>query len=108
MTLLPRTTKNSQARRPSHDTTQEHSHSQSFAHGATWTMMFSKDGKYMATAGQFCNIHVWKVLDHESDNGDKEEDDEKEETIRVFEDVPIREYRGHAADILDVSWSKVI
>ncbi|KAI9272909.1 WD40-repeat-containing domain protein [Phascolomyces articulosus] len=100
LTLLPRSTNTSQARRPSHDT-QEHSNSQSFAHGATWTMMFSKDGKFMATAGQYCNIHVWKVLDHES-NSDSIED----ETIHVFEETPIREYRGHLADILDISWSK--
>ncbi|KAI9491564.1 WD40-repeat-containing domain protein [Zychaea mexicana] len=101
LTLLPRSINSSQARRPSHDT-QEHSHSQSFAHGATWTMMFSKDGKYMASAGQFCNIHVWKVLDH-AYNG---EDSEEKETIHVFEDTPLREYRGHLADVLDISWSR--
>ena len=64
--------------------------------------MFSKDGRYMASAGQFCNVHVWKVLDHDS-----KIEEEEDETIHVFEDTPLREYRGHLADILDISWSKV-
>ncbi|KAG0175294.1 hypothetical protein DFQ30_009566 [Apophysomyces sp. BC1015] len=67
------------------------------ASGATWIIKFSKDGKYMATGGQSCIVYVWRVLSQEETTEDK---------IKVFEDVPIHEYRGHAADILDISWSK--
>lgn len=66
--------------------------------GATWALKFSKDGKYLAAAGQLCTIYVWKVLDHE---------EQRKEGIKVFQDSIFREYQGHAADILDIAWSKV-
>lgn len=61
-------------------------------------MKFSKDGKYLASAGQFCNVYVWRVLDETAQDG--------ENSIDVFEDMHYREYRGHLADVLDISWSK--
>ncbi|KAM0043794.1 putative transcription factor WD40-like family [Helianthus debilis subsp. tardiflorus] len=30
--------------------------------GSIWTMKFSLDGKYLATAGEDCVIHVWQVV----------------------------------------------
>ncbi|ORX56976.1 WD40 repeat-like protein [Hesseltinella vesiculosa] len=65
-------------------------------HQAVWALKFSKDGKYVAAAGQDCTIRVWQVIN----------DTSHPETIKVFDDKPIQEYKGHTADILDISWSK--
>lgn len=97
LTTLPRPpppSSSDRARRPSHDAQAY----QNNPYGATWTMKFSKDGKYLASAGQFCNVYVWRVLDETAQDG--------ENSIDVFEDVHYREYRGHLADVLDISWSK--
>ncbi|KAG0504497.1 hypothetical protein KC19_N027300 [Ceratodon purpureus] len=32
--------------------------------GAIWTMKFSTDGRYLASAGQDRVVHVWEVVDH--------------------------------------------
>ncbi|KAI8064398.1 WD40-repeat-containing domain protein [Gongronella butleri] len=65
-------------------------------HQAVWAVKFSKDGRYLAAAGQNCVVRVWQVL---ADAGHAD-------TVRIFDDKPIQEYKGHAADILDLSWSK--
>ncbi|KAI7868453.1 WD40-repeat-containing domain protein [Spinellus fusiger] len=64
---------------------------------AIWTMEFSKNGNYLAAAGQSCIIFVWEVLDGTNQTSD---------SIQVFRENPIRKYCGHLADILDLSWSK--
>jgi WD40 repeat protein len=33
--------------------------------GSIWTMKFSLDGKYLASAGEDCVIHVWQVVESE-------------------------------------------
>ncbi|XP_022876871.1 uncharacterized protein LOC111395087 [Olea europaea var. sylvestris] len=33
--------------------------------GSIWTIKFSLDGKYLATAGEDCVIHVWEVVESE-------------------------------------------
>ncbi|KAL2495901.1 Transducin/WD40 repeat-like superfamily protein [Forsythia ovata] len=33
--------------------------------GSIWTIKFSLDGKYLATAGEDCVIHVWQVVESE-------------------------------------------
>ncbi|CDS09955.1 hypothetical protein LRAMOSA02632 [Lichtheimia ramosa] len=100
LTTLPRPTPpSSSSRRPSHDA-QAYS---SNLYGATWTMKFSKDGKYLASAGQFCNVYVWRVLDETAQDG--------ENSIDVFEDMHYREYRGHLADnnfIVSASMDKTV
>lgn len=66
-------------------------------HSAIWTIKFSKDGKYLASAGQSCDILLWKVLLNQ----------QTEETIKVLDETPFMEYKGHTADILELAWSKV-
>ncbi|KAI7896218.1 WD40-repeat-containing domain protein [Mucor mucedo] len=63
-------------------------------YGAIWALRFSKDGKYLASAGQSCVVLLWKLLL----NG--------EESIKVLDEAPHMEYKGHTADILDLAWSK--
>ncbi|CAN1725414.1 WD repeat-containing protein 44 [Linum perenne] len=36
--------------------------------GSIWTIKFSLDGRYLASAGEDCVIHVWKVLETERKN----------------------------------------
>ncbi|KAI9470862.1 MAG: WD40-repeat-containing domain protein [Benjaminiella poitrasii] len=76
--------------------------------GAIWTCQFSKDGKYMATAGQNCVVNVWKVLRDagRNDNIDVQDMLPQDPSIKVFHDAPVRVYSGHTADVLDISWSK--
>ncbi|KAI8332284.1 WD40-repeat-containing domain protein [Chlamydoabsidia padenii] len=67
-----------------------------------WAMKFSKDGKFLAAGGQECILRVWEILSagHQHISGGNMD------TIKVFHQTPIQEYRGHKADILDISWSK--
>ncbi|CAG8639415.1 11359_t:CDS:2 [Gigaspora margarita] len=84
--------------------------------GAIWCMKFSKDGKFLATGGQDTVVRVWAVISS---------DEEREHFLEgsgtsvyegisgaklgapVFRDKPLYDYRGHTADVLDLSWSKV-
>lgn len=75
-------------------------------------MKFSKDGKYLAAGGQDCVLRVWEILSKKSgyqshQQGSANFSGGSAGTIKVFHDAPIQEYRGHKADILDISWSKV-
>lgn len=78
--------------------------------GALWTARFSKDGKYMAIGGQSCVLTIWKVLrDMDRNDGLTVQDiNPHEPSVKVFHDAPVRVYKGHTADILDISWSKVV
>ena len=78
-----------------------------------WATEFSKDGKYLAAGGQDRVIRVWAVLSsaeerrtHESDESDPA-GEAKHLSAPVFQQAPFREYSGHTATILDLSWSKV-
>jgi WD40 repeat protein len=76
-----------------------HQHPPHRPHQAIWAMKISKDGKYLAAGGQNCVLRVWETLN--------EGVPDKQDSIKVFDDKPLREYKGHHADILDISWSKV-
>lgn len=81
-----------------------------------WAMEFSKDGKYLAAAGADMVVRVWQVLSHPDERRKNEyigRDGsiyEGQSTERlsapVFHPQPIREWDGHGATILDLSWSK--
>ena len=84
-------------------------------HNPIWATEFSKDGKYLAAGGQDRIVRVWAVLSapEERRAHEKEESDPNAETPEathlsapVFQQKPYREYNGHTATILDLSWSK--
>ncbi|KAI7733367.1 hypothetical protein M8C21_018619 [Ambrosia artemisiifolia] len=59
--------------------------------GSIWTIKFSLDGKYLASAGEDCLIHVWEVVP---------------DTVFALSEKPICSFNGHLEDVLDLSWSK--
>ncbi|KAF2632894.1 WD40 repeat-like protein [Macroventuria anomochaeta] len=77
-----------------------------------WATEFSKDGKYLAAGGQDRVIRVWAVLSNAEERRAHEKDESdpagqaKHLSAPVFQQKPYREYNGHAATILDLSWSK--
>ncbi|RPA85720.1 WD40 repeat-like protein [Ascobolus immersus RN42] len=88
--------------------------------GAIWTAKFSLDGRYLAVAGQDMVVRVWKVIASKAEREEHESNEEAEESetygfvpddatrdnAPVFHTKPYREYIGHTADVLDLSWSK--
>lgn len=83
---------------------------------AIWALTFSKDGKYLAAAGQDRKVRVWAVIstpeEREDANGDEEDTPvDAQENFKlnapVFQSKPIQIYEGHTGSILDLSWSKV-
>ena len=83
-----------------------------------WTMEFSRDGRYLAAGGADKIVRIWAVLSSAEDR-QKHEAQESNQceaggpdvhaehlSAPVFQGEPIREYQGHTATILDLSWSK--
>lgn len=70
-------------------------------YGAIWSLKFSKDGRYLASAGQNCVISLWILLV-------QSQQDAPDYSINVLEEKPYMEFVGHKADVLDLAWSKVI
>jgi len=81
---------------------------------ATWAMEFSKDGRYLAAAGQDKKLRVWEVIstvdDREMEEKSSAETNNAGENVKlnapVFKRKLVREYDGHTSSILDLSWSK--
>ncbi|KAJ6079004.1 hypothetical protein N7467_008757 [Penicillium canescens] len=82
---------------------------------AVWALVFSKDGKYLAAAGQDHKVRVWAVIstpeERENANGEEEQTPvDAQDTAKlkapVFQPTPIQVYEGHKGSILDLSWSK--
>ncbi|OQE44959.1 hypothetical protein PENCOP_c002G03451 [Penicillium coprophilum] len=82
---------------------------------AVWALMFSKDGKYLAAAGQDRKVRVWAVIatpdERDDANGDEEStpvdaQDHSGLKAPVFQPEPVQVYEGHTGSILDLSWSK--
>lgn len=83
-----------------------------------WAMSFSKDGKYLAAAGADMTVRIWSVLSNLDERHQLERHESKENeafgngshaehlSAPVFQSRPVREYEGHTATVLDLSWSK--
>ncbi|KAL2864729.1 WD40 repeat domain-containing protein [Aspergillus lucknowensis] len=77
---------------------------------AVWALIFSKDGKYLAAAGQDRKVRVWSVLASLEDRDSSESEGEADGIPRlkapVFKEKPLWVYDSHTGSILDLSWSK--
>ncbi|KAI1908442.1 hypothetical protein LOZ61_005578 [Ophidiomyces ophidiicola] len=80
---------------------------------AVWVTEFSKDGKYLAVAGQDRKVRVWAVIATAEDRQSHEIEEEAQAdqpsmrlSAPVFKTQPLRQYEGHTGSIVDVSWSK--
>ncbi|KAI5479504.1 WD repeat protein 44 [Pseudohyphozyma bogoriensis] len=103
---------------------------------AVWTMKWSVDGKYLAVGGKDGVVRIWEVLATSQDrinatSYDHHHSTDYPETPRtpatpttsraekkksspkapcsvmpVFGTKPLHEFKGHEADVLDLSWSK--
>lgn len=83
------------------------------ANHAVWAMEFSKDGRYLAAAGQDKKLRVWEVISSAEERDQEEklsEANNEGDGVRlnapVFKSKLVREYDGHTSSILDLSWSK--
>ena len=82
---------------------------------AIWAMEFSKDGRYLAAGGHDHVVRVWGIIATQEDRQthEKAEDGASNDgahtrlSAPVFKARPVREYEGHTASVLDLSWSKV-
>jgi WD repeat-containing protein 44 len=81
--------------------------------GPVWATEFSKDGRYLAAAGRDQVVRVWAVISTpEERQAHEHEEDASSATggerlsAPVFRSTPVREFKGHTSDILDLSWSK--
>nr|GMC97539.1 WD repeat-containing protein 44-like [Ipomoea batatas] len=93
--------------------------------GSIWTIKFSWDNHYLASAGEDKVIHIWEVQDVEvikptDEQGNlkakapstKEKDGSVPEYVSMpdavfsFSDKPLCTLTGHQDEVLDLSWSK--
>jgi WD40 repeat protein len=101
---------------------------------AVWAMRFSNNGRYLAAGGQDGIVRVWVVLSSpdersreawasyaaesggpasavpgnmESPSTSTPKKEKRPIDAPVFASKPLHEFHGHAADVLDLSWSKV-
>ncbi|KAI0127289.1 WD repeat domain-containing protein [Xylariales sp. AK1849] len=80
--------------------------------GPIWAVEFSRDGKFLATAGRDQVVRIWAVISTPEDRATYEEEESSNSSngehlsAPVFRTKPVREFTGHTGDILDLSWSK--
>jgi WD40 repeat protein len=87
--------------------------------GPIWAMKYSPDGNYLASAGSDGVVRIWSVSGSPADIEVTELRARDEEKARmsgtapagkgtpgtVINNAPFREFRGHASDVVDLSWS---
>lgn len=83
---------------------------------AIWAVEFSKDGRYLAAAGQDRKVRVWATITtpeareaamRDEPDASTEDQDIPDLKAPVFRPKPIQVFEGHEGSILDLSWSKV-
>ncbi|CAI4218973.1 unnamed protein product [Parascedosporium putredinis] len=80
--------------------------------GAVWALAFSNCGRYLAAGGRDQVVRVFAVLATHEDRKLHEEEETNDDMNReklsapVFRSKPIREFKGHTGEVLDLSWSK--
>lgn len=80
--------------------------------GAVWAAEFSKDGKYIAAAGQDYIVRIWSVISTPEERKAHEHDEDVSSSqgerlsAPVFRSKPVKEFEGHTGTVLDLSWSK--
>jgi len=74
--------------------------------GAIWASQFNKDGKYLATGGRDCAVRIWAVISSPEERRKHEESEGERLSAPVFQEKPIKEFRGHTGEVLALSWSK--
>lgn len=67
-----------------------------------WALIFSKDGKYLASAGKGNEIKIWKVIASPLDRISVS----KSQYGSVFKPIPTKIFKDHSNDILSLDWSK--
>jgi WD40 repeat protein len=81
-----------------------------------WAIEFSRDGKYLAAGGQDRIVRVWAVITSSEDRRAHGQSERGPPTLErhahnlsapVFHQKHLREFHGHTATVLDLSWSKV-
>jgi WD40 repeat protein len=86
------------------------------SHNPIWATEFSKDGRFLAAGGQDRIVRVWAVISTPEERSMHEHDESGPSveggqathlSAPVFQQKPLREYEGHTATVLDLSWSKV-
>lgn len=112
--FTPKSRQSSDAKIVSIDAAAPSSTSNPTARKAIWATEFSKDGKYLAAAGQDKKLRVWQVIcsaeDREAIEAEGGQDHDPENGVKL--NTPVcqprlyREYDGHTSSILDLSWSK--
>lgn len=79
---------------------------------AIWAAEFSLDGQHLAVAGKDCVVRVFSVISTPEERYAHEEDEAtfcgngERLSAPVFRNHPVREYEGHTAEVLALSWSK--
>jgi WD40 repeat protein len=77
-----------------------------------WAVEFSKDGRFLAAAGQDMVVRVYAMLTTPDERRTYEDemqgspDGERLLRAPVFRTKPLREYQGHTGSIHDLAWSK--
>lgn len=72
--------------------------------GAIYCMEFSKKGDYLATGGQDAVLRIWTVCGSRAHSKRYLDVDEKIDK-NIVSMIAYREFTGHRADIIDISWS---